>query len=99
MPETTDQDVDADTAAAEAALITLDDLPEGWTEAALVGDASTLDDRDARTVVAFTAEPGVPDCLATAYGDLVVDELSGSLAEGASFGAPTAARLQVGSTV
>lgn len=141
VPETAGQDVDADTAAAEAALITLADLPEGWTEAAPAADASTLDDRlaecigvdaeaptsadagassgafaspegtllltqdidvyavdrDARTVVAFTAEPGVPACIATAYGDLVVEELGGSLADGASFGTPTAARLQVGS--
>jgi hypothetical protein len=140
-PEQAGQDVEADTAAAEAALLTVADLPEGWTEAPHEGDASALDarlaecvgvdgdritaadataqgalfaspegalsltqdigvfatERDARTVVAFTAEPGVPTCFAEAYGELAVDVFAATLAEGAELGAPTATRLQVGS--
>lgn len=48
-PATTDaepeQDVAADTAAAEAGVLTLADLPEGWTEAPADGVATELDGR------------------------------------------------------
>ena len=52
---------------------------------------------DARTVVAFTAEPGVPACFEAAYAELAGEALAGELVEGAQFGAPVASRLQVGS--
>jgi hypothetical protein len=141
-PEEPGQDVEADATAAQAALITVADLPAGWTESSRDGDiAATLDarlaecvgvegdrivaadataqsarfvaaegtlaltqdigvlatERDARTVIAFTAEPGVPTCFADAYGELAADVLTGSLADGATIGAPVATRLQVGS--
>lgn len=141
-PEEPGQDVEADVAVAEAAVITVGDLPEGWTESAREGDAApALDgrlaecvgvegdritaadatarsplfvapdgtlsltqdigvlatERDARTVVAFTAEPAVPTCFAEAYGELGADVLAGTLGDGAELGAPVATRLQVGS--
>lgn len=140
-PEEAGQDVAADTASAEAALLTVTDLPEGWTETPREEDASALDarlaecvgidgdsitaadataqgalftapngallltqdigvvatERDARTVVAFTAEPSVPSCFAEAYAELAADVFAGTLAEGAELGTPTATRLQVGS--
>jgi hypothetical protein len=140
-PEDARQDVDADTASAEAALLTVTDLPEGWTETPREADAAAIDarlaecvgidgdsitaadataqgalftapngallltqdigvlatERDARTVVAFTAEPTVPSCFAEAYAELGADVFAGTLAEGAELGAPTATRLQVGS--
>jgi hypothetical protein len=40
-PEQAGQDVEADTAAAEAALLTVADLPDGWTEAVAVADDAT----------------------------------------------------------
>ena len=43
------QDVEADTAAAEAALLTVADLPEGWTEAA-AGRRSRVAERWSRRV-------------------------------------------------
>lgn len=54
-------------------------------------------ERDARSVIAFTAEPGVPACFGEAYGALAADLLAPSLAEGATVGTPVATRLQVGS--
>ncbi len=135
------QDLEGDTAAAEAALLTLADLPAGWTEAPAAGDAdaaltalaacvgvdgdvisaadatAATDDfvapdgtasirqhvgvlaaeSDARTVVAFTAEPGVPACFEAAYAELAGEALSGIVAEGAQVGAAVASRLAVGS--
>lgn len=135
------QDIEGDTAAAEAALLTVADLPAGWTESpaddaavALTGrlaecvgvdgdeisaaDATAATDRfvdpagtasinqhvgvlagegDARTVVAFTAEPGVPACFEAAYAELAGEALSGIVAEGAQVGAAIASRLAVGS--
>ncbi len=139
-PEEPTQDVDADTAAAEAALLTPADLPEGWTETPAADSASALNARlaecvdvdgdeisaadataetglfaapagnasitqhvgvlasesDARTVVAFTVEPGAPACFEAAYAELAGEALAVGLADGAEFGEPTAARLQVG---
>ena len=136
------QDIEGDTAAAEAALLTVADLPAGWTEAPADGDAdaalaaslaacvgvdgdvisaadatATADrfaapdgtasisqhvgvlavEGDARTVVAFTAEPAVPACFEAAYAEFAGEALAGELDEGAQFGAPVASRLQVGS--
>lgn len=140
-PEEPGQDVEADVAAAEAAVITVADLPEGWTESAREDAATALEgrlaecvgvegdritaagatarspqfaapegtlsltqdigvlatERDARTVVAFTAEPAVPTCFADAYGELGSDVLAGTLVDGAELGVPAATRLQVGS--
>ncbi len=147
MPDTTTatsepdgpaQDVEADTAAAEVALLTVADLPERWTEAPRDADAdSALDsritecvgaeadssvsaasarfvapegalavtedinvraeERNARLFVALFAEPAVPECVAAAYSELAAEAFGGTVADGAEFGAPTAARLQVGS--
>lgn len=83
-PEQASQDVEADTAAAEAALLTVADLPEGWTEA------------EARTVLAFTVEPGVLACYEAADAEFATDALAGTAADGSSFGAPSATRLQNG---
>ena len=141
-PEEAAQDVDADTAGAEAALIVAADLPEGWNAAPRESDAvSTLDgrlaecvgvdgdrisaadaaaasdrfvspdgnlavsqdigvradEREARSVVAFLVEPAVPACFEAAYGELAGEALGATVAEGATFGAPTVTRLQVGS--
>ena len=65
---------------------------------ALTQDVGVLaTEREARTVVAFAAEPDVPSCVAAAYGEVGADVLGASLAEGAALGTPTAIRLQVGS--
>lgn len=138
-PEAAAQDLEADTAAAEAALLTVADLPEGWTGAAAgdavaplnarlaecvgvdgdeisaadataaagpfaspAGDASIRQhvgvlatEAEARTVVAFTVEPGVLVCFEQAYTELAADALVGAAAEGSTFGAPSVTRLQV----
>jgi hypothetical protein len=139
-PDLPAQDLEADTAAAEAALLTAADLPEGWTEESRDGDAAaTLDgrlaecvgadgitaadatassarlvapegnlvvtedigaragEREARLFVALFAEPGVPACLEAAYGEFAADVLGATVADGAQFGTPAAARLAVGS--
>jgi hypothetical protein len=139
-PEQAAQDVEADTAAAGAALLTVADLPEGWTEAAPIDAAAPLNARlaecvgvdgeeismadataaagpfaspaadasirqhvgvfateaEARTVVALTVEPGVLVCFAEAYAEFAADALAGTAADGSTFGAATASRLQVG---
>lgn len=50
VPEEAGQDVEADTASAEAALLTVADLPEGWTEAPREDDPAALDGRLAECV-------------------------------------------------
>ena len=138
-PEQPAQDVEADTAAAEAALLTVADLPEGWAEAAddataplnarlaecvgVDGDEISAADAtgaagpfvspaadasirqhvgvlateaEARTVVAFTVEPGVLGCFEEAYAELATDALVGAVADGSTFGAPSVTRLQIG---
>jgi hypothetical protein len=139
-PAEAGQDVEADTAAAEAALLTVADLPEGWTEGAAGDAAAPLNARlaecvgvdgdeistaeataaagpfaspaadasisqhvgvlatetEARKVVALTVEPGVLVCFADVYAELAADALVGTTADGSTFGAATATRLQVG---
>lgn len=51
---------------------------------------------EARTVVALTVEPGVLVCFAEAYAEFAADALAGTAADGSTFGAATASRLQVG---
>jgi hypothetical protein len=51
---------------------------------------------EARTVVAFTVEPGVLGCFEEAYAELAADALAGSVGDGSTFGAPSVTRLQVG---
>jgi hypothetical protein len=142
-PQEPARDLEADTAAAEAALITVADLPAGWTEAprdaeaestlesrltecvgteaegvSSEGDATAAsallvaptgnldvaeditvqaDEREARLFVALFAEPAVPTCVETVYGELAAEAFAGVVAEGAEFGTPAATRLQVGS--
>jgi hypothetical protein len=139
-PEQASQDIDADTAAAEAALLTVADLPDGWTEAAADDAAASLNARlaecvgvagdeisaaeatatagpfaspaadasirqhvgvlateaEARAVVAFTVEPAVLGCFEETYAELATQALVGAAADGATFGAPSVTRLQVG---
>ncbi len=54
-------------------------------------------ENEARSVVAFTAEPDVLVCFETVYAELGGDLFTATLAEGAQVGTPSAARLQVGS--
>lgn len=141
-PEAAAQDVDGDTAGAEAALIAAAALPEGWTESPRETEAASalntrlaecvgvdgdgiaaadaaaasgrfvspdgnlaisqdigvrVDEREARSVVALIVEPAVPSCFEAAYTELAGEALGATVAEGASFGAPTVTRLQVGS--
>lgn len=139
-PEQAAQGVEADTAVAEAALLTVADLPDGWVEAvddptaplnarlaecigvdgdeistadatapagpfvSPAGDASIrrhvgvlATEAEARTVVAFTVEPGVLGCFEDAYAELAIDALAGTVANGSTFGALSVTRLQVGS--
>ena len=56
-----------------------------------------VDEREARSVVAFLVEPDVPGCFEAAYTELAAEALAGTVAEGAQFGAPEVSRLQVGS--
>jgi hypothetical protein len=51
---------------------------------------------EARTVVAFTVEPGVLGCFEEAYAEFAADALAGTVADGSTFGAPSVTRLQVG---
>jgi hypothetical protein len=59
-----------------------------------VGVLATED--EARTVVAFTVEPGVRGCFEEAYAELATDALVGAVADGSTFGAPSVTRLQIG---
>jgi hypothetical protein len=76
------RDVDADIAAAEAALLTLADLPEGWTDTAVEADVAS--DLDARLAECLGVDSVTsPDASATsgaftsADGGLVVTETVG----------------------
>jgi hypothetical protein len=85
-PDLPAQDVEADTAAAEAALLTVADLPEGWTEAARDSDAaSTLDSRLAECVGAdgITAADATASSarLVAPEGNLAVTEDIGARAD------------------
>jgi hypothetical protein len=51
---------------------------------------------EARTVVAFTVEPGVLGCFEEAYAEFAAGALVGTAADGSTFGAPSATRLQIG---
>ena len=73
------QDVDADLAAAEAALLTLADLPEGWTDTPVEADAaSDLDARFAECVgvdsVTSPDASAASGVLASTDGSLVVTQ-------------------------
>ncbi len=65
-PAAATQDVDADTAAAEAALLTVADLPEGWTEAAAGDAVAPLNARLAECVGVDGAEISAADAMAAA---------------------------------
>lgn len=76
------QDVDADLAAAQAALITLVDLPDGWTETPSAGDvASEIDVRLAECVgvdsLTSADARAVSNSFASPDGGLVVNETVG----------------------
>lgn len=76
------QDVDADLAAAEAALLTLADLPEGWTDTPVEADAaSDLDARFAECVgvdsVTSPDASAASGVLASTDGSLVVTQRVG----------------------
>jgi hypothetical protein len=85
-PDLPAQDVEADTAAAEAALLTVADLPEGWTEVAGDTDAAaTLDSRLAECVGAdgITAADATASSarLVAPEGNLAVTEDIGARAD------------------